>query len=829
MIRKHLKFVFLLLFLFVKSNFIMAQLGGGTYTIKSGGNYTSLTAAIAAINTQGLTAASDGDVIFLIGENQSVTESGGYGWKLNTITNASATNQVIFRPELSVDPVLTINLSAVNKTGWGISGVNYVTIDGWDQLGTKNKDMTIRISGYDGSTIELIDANPGCNNISIKNLNIMGNSIASATVNACILVRGSYHNNLLIENNYFTKSAEGIDCIGSIGGANNRNLTIQNNLFGSPFADVNRLSNFSINVGQYHYVNILNNEIRNMSAATSGNQVVGINLSIIDSLICSNNYIHDIANTGDAVGINQTTFMTAFSLKNYLISNNTIERLSASLSGKYVYGIYSATNQVKGSLYKNFLRDIYVQDVASSAIGMYFTGLQNANVFANSISRIYNSNTTNGAKGGRGIYFIGTVNSDTIANNFIFAIGGGSSTSWSESNFNDVYPYGIFVNTDDITNLKIYFNSLYLSPSAKSDANQTSYGVNASSSYAGAFGINTDSGRDIDMRNNIFYNVLSGDTLNGVSYQFPVMVYDNYNPFSSCNYNIYKMGRWSFAGLCNFYDWVALVNNGGKSLPEWRTFTSDDAQSITHNAIINCATGYATNTTFYTGIGDLHLIPGASVAGIDVGINSDFDGDVRTNPFVIGGDQGAGFLPIELLFFKAKSNLEKKVDVDWSTVSEINNDYFVVERSKNAADFEYLTKVDGAGNSNSTLYYQIFDKNPYEGISYYRLKQVDFDGSSSFSNICPVLIEGLEIIAIYPQPAIDNVTFKVVSSDDVSVDILIVDDIGRMIQSTSAMLTKGENIITIPVSMFANGVYLFNVSTSDRKFKTSKSFIIGRD
>ncbi len=110
-------------------------------------------------------------------------------------------------------------------------------------------------------------------------------------------------------------------------------------------------------------------------------------------------------------------------------------------------------------------------------------------------------------------------------------------------------------------------------------------------------------------------------------------------------------------------------------------------------------------------------------------------------------------LPIQLVSFNAILN-DNHVDLTWTTASEINNDYFIVEKSKDGKIWEQVVWVDGAGNSNYTLNYYEVDEHPYEGVSYYRLKQVDFDGNYSYSNIVPVTYQK-EIergITILPNP-----------------------------------------------------------------------------
>lgn len=91
-------------------------------------------------------------------------------------------------------------------------------------------------------------------------------------------------------------------------------------------------------------------------------------------------------------------------------------------------------------------------------------------------------------------------------------------------------------------------------------------------------------------------------------------------------------------------------------------------------------------------------------------------------------------LPIELLSFDGKLK-NNKVELTWSTASEINNDLFVLERSSDAIKFTAIGKVGGGGNSTVKLDYSFIDQEPLNGVSYYRLRQVDYDGSYTFSNI----------------------------------------------------------------------------------------------
>jgi hypothetical protein len=112
-------------------------------------------------------------------------------------------------------------------------------------------------------------------------------------------------------------------------------------------------------------------------------------------------------------------------------------------------------------------------------------------------------------------------------------------------------------------------------------------------------------------------------------------------------------------------------------------------------------------------------------------------------------------LPIELLSFTAKL-LGDIVSVNWSTATETNNDYFEVQRCGADLNWEQIAIVPGAGNSNSTLHYTHYDRDPLKGISYYRLKQVDYDGQFSYSDIAAVVNLNNEVsddLFIYPNPS----------------------------------------------------------------------------
>jgi hypothetical protein len=120
-----------------------------------------------------------------------------------------------------------------------------------------------------------------------------------------------------------------------------------------------------------------------------------------------------------------------------------------------------------------------------------------------------------------------------------------------------------------------------------------------------------------------------------------------------------------------------------------------------------------------------------------------------------------GGLPIELLSFTAQVK-DAEVHLNWATASEINNDYFNVERSTDGIYFTSISKINGAGNSAEILNYSVLDNDALIGVSYYRLKQTDFDGETNYSDIVAVQfnIKNDFIFYTYPNPFSDNTTFQ---------------------------------------------------------------------
>ncbi len=123
-------------------------------------------------------------------------------------------------------------------------------------------------------------------------------------------------------------------------------------------------------------------------------------------------------------------------------------------------------------------------------------------------------------------------------------------------------------------------------------------------------------------------------------------------------------------------------------------------------------------------------------------------------------------LPIELLAFNATSRSSTEVEVTWTTASESNNDHFTVERSPDAASWDALGTLDGAGNSTVAHDYVFIDDSPLPGVSYYRLRQTDIDGTSTWSNVRAVSrLAATTAPVIVPNPADQQVIISGVGQE----------------------------------------------------------------
>jgi hypothetical protein len=177
----------------------------------------------------------------------------------------------------------------------------------------------------------------------------------------------------------------------------------------------------------------------------------------------------------------------------------------------------------------------------------------------------------------------------------------------------------------------------------------------------------------------------------------------------------------------------------------------------------------------------------------------------------------ASSLPIELINFNAILN-GKKVDVTWATATESNNYYYTIEKSKDGVNFETSSIVDAAGNSLSMLYYKDVDANPYEGISYYRLKQTDFNGTFTYSKIVTVNYSiSYDCITIFPNPTDGEININMKDMEGNEFLVVIRDILGK--ECLCKLIVSRENqqlIARDSEHKLASGTYIITASSNNK-------------
>jgi hypothetical protein len=222
------------------------------------------------------------------------------------------------------------------------------------------------------------------------------------------------------------------------------------------------------------------------------------------------------------------------------------------------------------------------------------------------------------------------------------------------------------------------------------------------------------------------------------------------------------------------------------------------------------------NGSDLTGTGDMDITGSVSTDGDATVFGSDSD-------CVTDCDNSADSpLPIDLLWFVARYDNEK-VLIEWATSSEINNDYFEVYKMVNDSEWELLDTQSGAGNSSTTIMYSMVDYKSNYGHNYYKLAQVDFDGSREEFNVVTVYNPydlQAKGIKIYPNPVSSDgdINVELVGFTRQEILIVVMDVTGKIFYEKAILTHDGKNIIVID-SKLDPGTYLIVGSEKNELYK----------
>ena len=203
-----------------------------------------------------------------------------------------------------------------------------------------------------------------------------------------------------------------------------------------------------------------------------------------------------------------------------------------------------------------------------------------------------------------------------------------------------------------------------------------------------------------------------------------------------------------------------------------------------------------------------------SPSSID-GQNVTFDVDFTDGQYYTLGSIETGALPITLISFEAKANEANEVTLDWVTATEVNNSFYTIERSVDGTNFETVANIDGAGNSDDLLFYSYIDTKPINGLSFYRLKQTDFNGEFDYSEVRSVRIERQfkATFKAYPNPIAKGETLRIryELDRDQTLKMIFLNATGRIIRTEERTVAVTEEFIEVNTQDFGSGLNLIRI------------------
>lgn len=183
--------------------------------------------------------------------------------------------------------------------------------------------------------------------------------------------------------------------------------------------------------------------------------------------------------------------------------------------------------------------------------------------------------------------------------------------------------------------------------------------------------------------------------------------------------------------------------------------------------------------------------------------------------------EDCGPLPVTFKQVEVKEVEQSAVRVSWSTSEEVRNDYFEVERSADARHFQALGKIKGMGDTSVEQHYDFLDTTPLPGTAYYRIRQVDTDGTVSFSSTKSLTRAGNEAAILFPNPAAEKVVLKNIRQ---GATILIRDSSGRIVKRSTA----GGKHVEVATGTLRPGSYVLTVAGPDGKVEIQKHLVVER-
>lgn len=225
--------------------------------------------------------------------------------------------------------------------------------------------------------------------------------------------------------------------------------------------------------------------------------------------------------------------------------------------------------------------------------------------------------------------------------------------------------------------------------------------------------------------------------------------------------------------------------------------------------IIVDGTLYGKNNNAFTGNGSISggtlNVKNGSTCGTPCPVSGGFSSCTSGDSFCTNNS----VLPVSLIFFKAETD-RNNISLAWATASELNFDYFSIEKSMDGFSFLEIGRVQGQGTTDIRHDYSYVDAFPSVGKLYYRLKTVDFDGYEEYFDIESIDFTGQKSFILYPNPVTRNeISVQLNFATDQRIDVRAFDMEGHEVLNYGVL--SGQHEITIPLSL-SPGVYTFKLN-----------------
>lgn len=330
-----------------------------------------------------------------------------------------------------------------------------------------------------------------------------------------------------------------------------------------------------------------------------------------------------------------------------------------------------------------------------------------------------------------------------------------------------------------------------------------------------------------------------------------------YPPFVSASTSLIVYGNSDYTGTCDVFNITAtkvskvnIVYYSGKKDYNNATITNPSEQRIVisrirGNAPPTVASSFACNTnstsvnliatatntsatnsyTWTTTTGTINSGSNALTANVKspgtytlTAYNGPVASGCLTQTVISLSSVNCSLLPIELTDFYATIK-DKNVEINWETISELNSDYFIIERSSDGINFEPLSQMQSSKNSSQIKQYNYIDENPLPNINYYRLKLIEKDGSYRFSRIIDAILETEKIVInhIKPNPTKDMIHFEIHSSKKTDILIELTDFTGLKVYKELKNIEAGQSTENLNLQNLAQGVYILKISSANNE------------